>query len=184
MGRISPITIISPIPRWWAWWLKLTWPFARGNPIVTRPLEKLGFINFAHWSIFDRIPSGGRRRDARRLPQPYILFQSNFNGRADLYIDAFSLVVPIRLCLLWGAAYGYPGARPMERFRGYINRHALPSAGYHYWTAYPDASSRMVVSALALRKAVDRFSADAAELPPDEFASAYSRFLGEVQARL
>ena len=181
-GRITPITIISPVRRWWAWWLRLTWPLARWNPLVVRPLIRLGFINFAHWSLFDRVPAGGPRRDRRRLKQPYVLFQSNFNGPADLYIDAFSLVVRGRIWLLWGGAYGYPGARPMEHFRGFILEKQVPTG--HYWSAYPDGSSRMVVSAVELRDAVDRFGAEAAQLPPDEFAAAYRYFLGEVQAHL
>lgn len=182
MDRIAPITIISPVRRWWALWLRFTWPFARRNRLVTRPLVKLGFINFAHWSVFDRVPARAPRRDARRLPQPYILFQSNFNGPASLYIDAFSLVVPGRLRLLWGGAYRYPGARPMERFNRFIERHAVPTG--HYWAAYPEASSRMVVSALALRRSFDEFAREAAALPPDRFAAAYQRFLTDVQEHL
>jgi hypothetical protein len=180
--RIAPITIISPVRPWWARWLRLTWPLARTNPLVTRPLVKLGFINFAHWSLFDRVPATGGRHAARRLRQPYILFQSNFNGPADLYIDAFSLVVRGRLALLWGGAYGYPGARPMERFRAFIFSKAEPTG--HYWSAYPEASSRMVVSALELRERVDGFARAAAELPPEDFAAAYRRFLASVQRHL
>src|SRR5436190_1249556 len=84
---------------------------------------------------------GAGRRAPRRLPQPYILFESNFNGPAEIYIDAFALVVPLRLGLLWGGAYGYPGARSTERFRSFIMRHKLDSQ--HYWSAYPQASSAM-----------------------------------------
>jgi hypothetical protein len=180
--RIAPITIASPVPRWWALWLRLTWPLARRNTLIIRPLVRLGFINFAHWSVFDRVPARGSGRPARRLPQPYILFQSNFNGPADLYIDAFSLVVRGRLWLLWGGAYGYPGARPMERFKAFIAKHSIETG--HYWAAYPDGSSRMVVSALELRRSLDAFSRRAADLPPDEFAAAYRRFLGDVQGHL
>jgi hypothetical protein len=180
--RVRPITIISPVPRWWAWWLWLTWPLARHNPLIIRPLVRLGFINFAHWSLFDRVPESGGRRSASRLPRPYILFQSNFNGPPDLYIDAFSLIVRGRIWLLWGGAYGYPGARPMEGFKRFIfDKQVLTD---HYWCAYPDGSSRMVVSALALRRALDDFARRAAALPPEEFATAYRRFLGEVQEHL
>jgi len=181
-GRIQPITIISPVRPWWATWLKATWPFARGSRLVTRPLVKLGFINFAHWSLFDRVPASARGGGARRLPQPYILFQSNFNGHASLYIDAFSLVVRGRLWLLWAGAYGYPGARPMERFKCFIMKHQVPAQ--HYWTAYPEASSRMVVSALAAQRELERFARDAAALPAGEFAAAYERFLTDVQEHL
>jgi hypothetical protein len=174
--------IVSPVRRWWARWLWLTWPVARHSTLVTRPLVKLGFINFAHWSLFDRVPATGGRRAARKLRQPYILFQSNFNGPPELYIDAFSLVVRGRLWLLWGGAYGYPGARPMERFRAFIFAKSVPTG--HYWSAYPEASSRMVVSALELRERIDDFAREAAELPADEFATAYRRFLERVQRYL
>jgi hypothetical protein len=180
--RISPITIISPVRPWWAAWLRATWPLARHSSLVTRPLVRLGFINFAHWSLFDRVPASARGGDARRLPQPYILFQSNFNGPAPLYIDAFSLVVRGRLWLLWAGAYGYPGARPMERFKCFITKHQVRTN--HYWTAYPESSSRMVVSALALQSKLEPFARDAAALPAGEFAAAYERFVTEVQEHL
>jgi hypothetical protein len=177
--RVAPITIISPVRRWWAWWLKFSWPLARRNPIFTLPLVRLGFINFAHWGLFDRVPARARRREARRMPQPYIVFQSNFNGPADLYIDAFSLVVPYRISLLWGGAYKYPGARPMEQFKKFIFGRAIETN--HYYCAYQDASSRMIVSALELRKRLDAFARDAASQEDEQFAASYRRFLSDVQ---
>jgi hypothetical protein len=186
--RVAPITIISPVRRWWAWWLRFTWPLSRRNPIFTRPLVKLGFINFAHWGLFDRVPARGRRRNARRLPQPYIIFQSNFNGNAALYIDAFSLVVPYRVSLLWGRAYGYPGARPMEPFKEFIFGKHLekdePQHTHHYYCAYPGGSSRMIVSALVLRERLNAFAGEASSLEDEQFAASYRRFLAEVQEHL
>lgn len=183
-GRISAITIVSPVRRWWAAWLRASWKLARRNPLIIRPLVELGFINFAHWSLVDRVPARGSRRSSRRLRQPYILFQSNFNGDPDLYIDAFSLVVRGRLWLMWAGAYRYPGARPTARFREFIHARAVPSDAYHFWAAYPDASSRMVVSALELDRELRRFARAAAELPPEDFAPAYRRFLSGVQQHL
>ncbi|HLM50793.1 MAG TPA: hypothetical protein VK279_09615 [Solirubrobacteraceae bacterium] len=181
-SRVAPITIISPVRRAWAWWLRLTWPLARRNPAIVRPLVRLGFINFAHWSLVDRIPASARRREGVRLPHPYVLFQSNFNGPADLYIDAFSQVVRGRIWLLWGGAYRYPGARPMERFKRFIFARAIPTD--HYWCAYPQSSSRRIVSTLALTREVDAFGRRAAELPPAEFAAACDRFLADVAGHL
>jgi hypothetical protein len=161
-----------------------SWPAARRTALIVRPLIKLGFINFAHWSLVDRVPAAGSRRSSRRLRQPYLVFQSNFNGDPALYIDAFSLVVRGRLWLMWAGAYRYPSARPMERFRKFILERAIPDDRYHYWAAYPEGSSRMVVSALALRRSFDDFAREAAALPPERFAEAYERFLTDVQEHL
>jgi hypothetical protein len=171
-GRAQAITIISPVRTWWAWWLRLSWPLARNNPLVLRPLFRLAFIHFAHWSLVRR-PSG-----------PYLLFQSTFNGDVKQYVDAFSLTVPGRMRLMWGGAHGFPGPRPMERFKTFIFAQAVPDDGYHFWSAYPEATTRMVCAALDLRPRFDRFHRDGAEATPEEFAAGYRAFLTEVQGRL
>ncbi|MBA3327821.1 MAG: hypothetical protein H0T43_05925 [Solirubrobacterales bacterium] len=167
-GRVEAITIITPVRGWWSWWLRLSWPFARGNPLVLRPLLRLAFIHFAHWSLIRR----GRGR--------YLLFQSNFNGDVKQYVDAFSLTVPGRMRLMWGGAHGFPGPRPMERFKRFIFGRAIPAD--HYWSAYPEATTRMVTDALDIRARYGEV--DAIEAGPEAFAAAYRRFIIAVQNKL
>jgi hypothetical protein len=178
-GRQHPITIFTPVRRLWALWLSLSWPLARPNPLVVRPLRQLSFIHFAHWSLVRRVP----RRRGRRLPYPYVLFQSNFNGAVDQYVDAFALVVPWRMRLMWGGAYGFPDVTPTGRFKRYVLEHQVPATD-HYWSAYPEASTRMIRSALALREPFEAFAAEARDLPPERFAAAWRRFVTEVQSHL
>ncbi len=171
--------------RWWALWLRLDFAalallkrlLRQTRP--SRPVRRLSFISFAHWAVVDRVPADRR---GRRLPYPYILFQSNFNGAPHEYFEAFARGLTLRMRGLWSGAYGVPDAGDLTRFARYINRNWI--ATEHYYAAYPHASTKMVLSALALRRQFDEFAAEAPRLEPPEFAHRYGEFLARAQRHL
>src|SRR5438105_3578853 len=121
-----PMTLISPVPPWWARLQRvLGWLNTRALRHTTRyypfaSLVQLSFIHFAHWSVFDRIPPGDP--SGRRLPHPYLLFQSNFNRGSHEYIEAFCYVIPTGVRLNWGGAYGFPPPKPVSRLLDYVDQ--------------------------------------------------------------
>jgi hypothetical protein len=178
-GEISPITVITPVPRYWSWWLRLTWPGSDRSAFIKGPILRLSFIHAAHWGLFDRIPSAG----SDRLPSPYVLFQSNFDGEAFEYAEAFALEMPWRIRGLWGRAYGFPGPKPPNPFVDYVLGHAVKGP-YHYYARYPTGTVRTVRSALALRESFKRFEEKAANLDAQGFAKAWREFLTREQRNL
>jgi hypothetical protein len=56
--------------------------------------------------------------------------------------------------------------------------------GGTYYCAYPQASTRMVRSALDVRERFRALARDADRLGPEEFKAAYERFLVDAQADL
>src|SRR5437867_1384311 len=97
--------------------------------VPSRPVRRLSFISFAHWAVVDRMPPG-RKRGARRLPHPYVLFQSNFNGAAAEYVEAFARGLTWRMRGLWGGAYGVPDPARMVAFTRYIQEHWVATEHY------------------------------------------------------
>jgi hypothetical protein len=178
--RAQAVTIISPVRRWWALWLRITWPLADRTSLVKRPLVRLSFIHFAHWSLVRRMPAGAR--GGRPLPHPYLLFQSNFDDDLYAYVDAFSLVVPLRMRAMWQGVFRFPGPRPVDRFLSFIVSRTTPVQ--HYYCAYPEASSSMITRALCLSERHRRFAADTAQLDDEEFAARCGRFLSDNQLLL
>lgn len=178
--RAQAVTIISPMRRSWALWLRLSWPLANRLALIKRPLIRLSFIHFAHWSLVDRVPSTGS--GSRRLDYPYLLFQSNFNDDLAAYIDAFAFVVPGRMRGMWQGVYGFPGPLPVDRFLAYVKSRVSPAQ--HYYCAYPEASSATIVAALELRRRHLRFERETAEVDDEQFAAAYARFLLQTQRLL
>jgi hypothetical protein len=178
-ATISPITVITPVRRPWSWWLRLTWLYADRSAFVKAPILRLSFIHAAHWGLFDRISAAG----SGRLPNPYILFQSNFDGPASEYAEAFALEMPWRIRGLWGGAYGFPGPDPPNRFVRYVLDHAVVGP-VHYYARYPTGTVRTVRSALALRESFERFEREAADLDAEGFARAWRDFLTKEQRNL
>jgi hypothetical protein len=183
--QIRPITVLTPVRRVWAWWLWLSWKFADGvgSGWIKRPLLELSFIHAAHWALMDRLPAAAPRRRARRLPVPYVVFQSNFDGPPREYAEAFAIKVAWRINGLWRGAYGFPGPRPQTTFADYVLDHAVPGR-YHYYSAYPGGTVRTVRSALALTDSFESFRSRAGDLDADEFAAAWREFLTREQRNL
>ncbi|MDX6642566.1 MAG: hypothetical protein QOD76_528 [Solirubrobacteraceae bacterium] len=192
-GRTTPLTVFTIAPRWWSGWLRSVWRSyhglrrVRSSRLMRRlerggdpsPLAKLSSVSFAHWSLFNQVPTGDPSQPFQRLSYSYHLFQSNYSGAHDQYIESFALALPWLMKLLWGGAPGVPGPWPVVPFQRWIfENNRVPA---HYYSAYPRGSTRMVKTALDLQRRFDAFSRGAADLDPTAFAEHYGRFLGRVE---
>jgi hypothetical protein len=144
-------------------------------PFLLTKLKKLSFIHFARWVIVDSL----RGEDLRHTHQ---FFESNFNGTWSQYIDAFSYVVPRELNAVFGFAFGWPGPVPAAPFKGFIARHEY--AASHYYSAYPEATATMILSALEVRRRLDRLRVRARTMDAAEFDAAWREFLTDMQRHL
>jgi hypothetical protein len=151
----------------------------RNVKATLRKLRELSFIHFARWAVIGRFPDAGR---GERLGHSYLLFESNFNGTWDQYIDAFSEVVPWRMRAIWATSYGFPGPLPVEPFKDYIRRNEF--IANHYWSAYPGATTTEIVSAGHVEAALEELCRRAPGLDPDAFRAAYNDFLASIQGDL
>ena len=180
-GRTTAILVATPVKRWWATWLRidfralkiLKWVIRQRGP--ARDVRRLSFISFGRWALMDRIPANGKNGAGKPLPHPYILFQSNFNGQSHEYFEAFARGLKLKMRGLWWGAYGVPDPNDLNAFAGYVHQNWQPVD--HYYSAYPQASTKMVLSALALRQAFDPFAERAPSLDPDDFAKEYAKFV-------
>ena len=175
-GRARALTVISPLPRAWSPLLKLAlWWKSRQGP--DPDLQRLSLIHVAHWVVLDRFPGEPKRRK-----YAYLLFVSNFNGSWREYIDAFATAIPLRMAVLWGTSYGFPGAQPPAPFVNYIERNQLTPN--HFYAAYPQASATEVASALRVHDRFHRDVVPATALDEERFAAEWRRFLTDVQRDL
>jgi hypothetical protein len=179
LGRVTAMTLITPIKPAWTNLLGLNFSVAKNFAFMTRELEQLAFIHFGRWSIIRQLPFNGPPQERDRLRYNYLLFESNFDGTWDQYIDAFSQIVPERMWALWGSSYGFPGPRPVGPFKRWIRGNEYPAD--HYYCAYPDAPTAVIVQALELRGRLEELVASSEDLSAEEFAVAYEGFLTDTQ---
>jgi hypothetical protein len=181
-GRAIAMTVVNPVKPGrsavlrFNFWLSIKFP-----PLFNR-LKKLSFIHFLRWTIVDEFPYNGPPQEREDLKYKYLFFISNYNGYWMQYIDAFYHVVPDQMDWIWGNTYFYPKGSPAGATKRVIRR--LEFTNSHYYSAYPQASSTMIQSALALERRYEAFREQAAGLGPEEFERAYGRFLSDAQRYL
>src|SRR3954451_24285037 len=178
-GKATAITVLTPVRPLGRHALAAVFWIGRNVTATLAKLQRLSFIHYARWAVIERFPDGA---EGERLHHTYLLFESNFNGTWDQYIDAFSEVVPLRMKAIWGTSYGFPGPIPVEPFKAYIRRNEF--IANHYWSAYPGATTTEIISARRLAAALDGFRTRSARLDPEGFARAYHAMLADVQRDL
>lgn len=173
-ARAIPMTVFSQLRPFTAWPQEWILRISRITP--TDRIRALSFIHFVRFALLRKLPDG------RRLRHPVLLFESNYNGSFENYVDTFSESIPLYMKVFWKTSYGFPGPIPCTPFKRYIDANLLEPD--HYYRAYPHASTTMVVSALALDPPHAAFSEQARTLTPDEFLRAYERFVADHQEQL
>ena len=176
----TPLTVLTPVPRWWSLWVRFTWLVAALLPgLVQRRLRQLSFIHFAHWSLVRRWPPDPAVGPERAAPRT-LVFLTTFDGSDIQYIDAFVRVVPLQIEALYLGARGFPGPwrfRPVER---YIADHLHDVD--HAYCAHPDATTTSIAQALELRDRFVAFERRVARVSGNEsFAREWERFLTEAE---
>ena len=171
-GRMTGLTLFTPIRPQWVWFLRVGLPLTRHLPFMARHILQFNFIKFVRWTIVPGL-------EGERLNYQYLFFESNFDGPWQHYIDAFAYVIPLDIRVTWGRGPGFPAPPPAEPLKAWIAMNSME--GGTYYCAHADASTRMVNNALAVR---DRFAELDPTLPPDEFKAAWERFLTDAQAHL
>jgi hypothetical protein len=177
-GRIYGLTWPAPLRFWGPLELRILFWAARHLGWVVAPLRKLAVIRVAHWSILRRVPDGAGGR--RRLRRPVLLFDASFDVDLRRYIEIFSEALRWRFRAVWGSGVGYPGVLPSDGFFGWVDAHQTPAT--HYWCAYPEATTRMMASALRVSHDLDAFEVAmvAEEVDDEQFAAEFDRLVSRL----
>lgn len=173
-GRMTALTLFTPIRKQWAGLLRFALTMVPRLPIKSHIIQ-FNFIKFVRWVVVDRL-------DGEKLNYPYLLFESNFDGPWQHYIDAFAYVIPLDIRFVWGRGVDFPYPPPAEPLKNWIAHNSME--GGTYYCAHETISTRQIQSALAVQDGLRQLLAHADELSAPEFQAAWQRFLTEHQAHL
>lgn len=181
-GKAYAINVLTPMKRWKTPLLLAAFKLFSVK-LTQWELRALAFIHFARWTVIaaHKLPRFPEMQKRETLAYNYLLFESNFNGSWNEYIDAFHSVLSFKLNLVWLWSENFPGSVPLTPFKKYIDRNQLYND--YYYMAYPGATVRDVKNALDSYRAFVAL-ADKAEGSDDAFATAYLEFAAKVQNKL
>jgi len=181
-GQAQAITVLTAMKPGGSLFSRLVLGVLQRFPWLSLPLVRLSFIHFAHWGFITHIPDNGPPQAKERLKHHYLLFESNFNGRWDDYIECFAQDLSLQMRLIWNTSIGFPGPLPVRTFEDYIQKNSVTAS--YYWSAYPDATTTEVLSALTLHQRFAAFRQQVEFMSAAEFKAAYEQFLTEIQHHL
>jgi hypothetical protein len=184
-GYSVALTTIAPVRPWWPRWLKFFWrrvvPWL--GPKGMKHMDKLAILNSARWSLIEREPGAPPGADAR-FPRAYLLFESNFNGNTDHYLESFVMVSLWTLRATWGwwkgsGAYYVPDPAKVSKFIDYVNDNR--ARVLHHYSAYPEASTKTVRIALRTQELLVEFQAEAHNADAGRLNRAWEQLLTRVE---
>ena len=184
-GKAYGMNVITPLRWWTAIWQKIIfWVVVKTFPYFVKGLLTLSLIHYARWTIINRwsFPHLDKSQPKEKLNYSYMLFESNFNGSWDQYIDSFSFAIPSGLDMFWRWNIKYPKSIPLHDFYNYIRFNQVETD--HYYNAYPLAASNDVKSAQTLSEGLNELASQVDQLSDDEVMQHYNTFLSEHQEAL
>jgi len=106
-------------------------------------LSGLSTIHFARWAIIDN----GKN----------LLFESNYDGSWENYIDDFVDSANAKMNMIWGNCVGYPvgGCQDIEWFKAYIRQYQIPAQIFH--SAYRETTVKNILNDLNICKATEQY---------------------------
>jgi hypothetical protein len=179
MATLSPVN-----PRWASvadrLWPLLKWLQRRGH-VLPKDANKLSMISFARWSLVRKVPpkEGTRTLVDVRLPTPYILFETNYNGDTDQYFEAFSYTSGMPITLVWMGTYGKPPVKRVGAFIRFINDNKSKPAAFY--TAYPQDSAKTIRSSLEVKWLHCSLKKREPKMDDAKFLREYKKFLRDAQ---
>lgn len=172
---MTVFSLLKPAGRYIQWLV-----YTLGPLQSTTDVEDLEMIHFARLAMIRRFPDLGQPRDDLR--QVLQLFESNYNGSFGQYIDRFVDAIPHKMKSFWGTSYGFPRGLPLGPFKRYILANQFPVD--HYYVRNPDATVKMVASALRVSRVNAQLLHDASTLDPASFAERFRTLVTTIQRDL
>jgi len=176
------MNVITPQKRWKSIILNAAFKLLTIR-FTQKDLRDLSFIHFARWTIIpaNGFPKFSGQKNIDRTRFDYLLFESNFNGSWNEYVDAFNAALAFKLNLVWYWSENFPGSRPLSPFKAYIEHNQKYND--YYYMAYPGSTVSDVKNAISVAEEFD-ILARHVDKSDEDFDDAYLRFLGNLQNKI
>jgi hypothetical protein len=181
-GKAYGINVITPMKSWKRKILNVLFKILTIK-VLQKDLHSLSFIHFARWTVIPRkaFPHFPEQATQEILKYDYMMFESNFNGSWNEYIDAFNSVLSLKLNVIWYWSENFPGSQPLTPFKDYITHNQIYTD--YYYMAYPGSTVNDVKNALSVNKNFEAL-VNRAEESDTQFEKAFNTFFIKVQNQL
>jgi hypothetical protein len=142
------------------------------------PFAKVSSTHFARLAVMDDVVYVGMPSCEEHLQSRYLVFESNFDGDLDTYLERMALEIPKTLDAVWQHCVGFPGAANRAAFKDYMKKCQVETTFF-----FADVNNKTVqqtLRALQTQSAVTAFVAKHQGLPPNELQAEFAQFIEKL----
>lgn len=183
-GNIYGLTILSPVRRHdvgeVSHALKIRQYLAELDRNTGSPFAKVTSTHMARLVLLDDVVYVGTPAVEDHLESHYLVFETNFDGDLDAYLERLAKDAAHEVNAVWGHCEGFPGTENLDAFKKYMKKCQVPTT--FFFAAVNNKTVGQALKALQIKNAFAAFVEDNQGKPPEELQKAFGRFWNEVNA--
>jgi hypothetical protein len=143
------------------------------------PFAKVSSTHIARLAVMNDVVFVGSPAIEEHLKSQYLVFESNFDGDLDPYLQAMASEIPEHVDAVWSHCVGYPGTKNIEAFQEYMKKCQVTTT--FYFADVNDKTVDQTLRALQTQAAVAAFIEKHQGKPAEEIQQAFSAFFQTLQ---
>lgn len=183
-GGVYGLTILSPIKddphREISHNLALRKYLARLPRHEHSPFAQVSSTHLARLVVMDDVVYVGMPACEEHLQAKYLIFESNFDGDLDTYLERMAREIPDTVNAVWEHCVGYPGLENVAAFKAYMKKCQVETT--FYFADVNDKTVEQTLRALRTQSAVAAFIEKHQGAPPDALQQAFAQFVEALAA--
>ena len=158
-GQIYGLTILSPVIETdridICHATALRWYLAGLPRDHTSPFARVSSTHFARLVVMDDVVFVGAPACEEHLKSRYLIFETNFDGDLDKYLERMAREIPEVVDSVWKHCVGYPGVADPAAFAAYMKRCQIKTT--FFFADVNDKTVQDTLKALQVQAALSHF---------------------------
>jgi len=143
------------------------------------PLARVSSTHMARLLVMDDVVYFGMPSCEEHLSAKYLIFESNFDGDLDTYLERLAREAKEEVDALWQHCQDYPGVEDEGAFIAYMKKCQVETT--FYFADVNDKTVQQTLRALQTQSAVATFIEKNQGKPPDELQKEFVKFFAALR---
>jgi hypothetical protein len=142
------------------------------------PFAKVSSTHFARLVVMDDVVYVGMPACEEHLQSKYLVFESNFDGDLDTYLERMAAEIPETVDAVWKHCVGFPGVADVAAFKAYMKKCQIETT--FFFADVNDKTVQQTLRALQTQSAVTAFIVKHQGASPSELQAAFAHFMEKL----
>ncbi len=144
------------------------------------PFAKVSSTHLARLVVMDDVVFVGAPSREEHLRSKYLVFESNFDGDLDAYLERMATEIPESVDAVWRHCVGYPGVKDVAAFKAYMKQCQITTT--FFFADVNDKTVQQTLRALQTQNELAAFIEQNQGRPPAELQKSFLEFIEKLRS--